>query len=372
MKIALLLPTSDMFPTLAKDFLNGFKLGMHENIDEVKFFIESIGKASDEDVIKVAEKLLLQEDIDLTISFCSIFHLEAMVEKFDKYKIPLLFVDLGGSVPKKIHFSPYVLHHSLHLCDSAYLAGSIAAEKFGEKGALLSSFYDGGYQMSSSFVSGYSDAGGTIVYNNVSPMDYRSSNHEKMLKELKESRAEVAFSLFSFNEAKHFFDFLSEQNTEGLPLIMASPVMTDESMQYPDFGNLPKTLSVASWSFEDSSENMESFLETIKTTYGNVPNVISLLGYESGLITNALINNGEIAFEKIKNNSVEGSPRGQILISRNNQTKPKKQLLRKFEYNGRAYTNSVIEELSKGEPIDLVETFEEIQYSGWKNPYICT
>lgn len=361
-----------MFPTLAKDFLNGFKLGVQENIAEVELFIESIGKASNEDVLKVAEKLLLQEDIDLTISFCSIFHLDAMVEKFDKYKIPLLFVDLGGSIPKKVHFSPYVLHHSLHLCDSAYLAGTIAAEKFGKKGALLSSFYDGGYQLSSSFVTGYLDAGGTIVYNNVSPMDYRSSNYEKMLKELKENRAEVAFSLFSFNEAKHFFEFLSEQDAEGLPFIMASPVMTDESMQYPDFGNLPKTLSVASWSFEYGSANMVTFMETFKATYGNVPNVISLLGHESGLIANALINNGEITFEKIKNTTIEGSPRGQILISKNNQTKPKKQLLRKFEFNGSAYINSVIEELSKGEPIDLVETFEEIQYSGWKNPYICT
>ena len=57
-KIAVLLPRSDMFPTLAMDFLNGLKLSL-KNLDtsiKPQFLIEGIGNGSDKSFLKTAKK----------------------------------------------------------------------------------------------------------------------------------------------------------------------------------------------------------------------------------------------------------------------------------------------------------------------------
>lgn len=371
MKIALLLPTSDMFPTLGRDFLNGFKLVPKQNGENFKFIIESIGKAADDEVLKIADKLLLQEAVDLTISFCSVFQLEDLVIKFGQYKSPLIFVDLGGSLPKKVHFNPYVLHHSLHLCNSAYTAGQYAAERIGKKGALISSFYDGGYQLAASFVKGFTAYGGEIVYNCVGPMDYKTADYEGMLAQLEKSGAEVAFTLFSYKEAQYFLNVASKVFKKSMPQFMALPLMTDESLAYDEY-ELSNIRSVASWSFNEETDSMQSFLNDYKATYLANANIFSLLGFETALLASKVYINGKIEFDEIKSESIDGSPRGQLIVNQNNQTEIETQLLRKFEYNGEVYQNTVIEKLKAEEGQNLVERFEDIPYTGWKNPYICT
>ena len=63
-KIGILLPRSDMFPTLAMDFLNGLKLSLIKLGGESivpKFIIESVGNAVGDPVLRAAEKLILIE-----------------------------------------------------------------------------------------------------------------------------------------------------------------------------------------------------------------------------------------------------------------------------------------------------------------------
>ena len=135
-KIGILLPRSDMFPTLALDFLNGLKLAFRNSRlgDFVpNFIIESVGNATGDPMLRTAEKMILQEDVDLTISFCSIFKLKELIGIFNAYKKPLIHVDLGGNVLKEEHISPHVIHHTLNLWQSAYFSGVYAANTFGRK-----------------------------------------------------------------------------------------------------------------------------------------------------------------------------------------------------------------------------------------------
>jgi len=207
LKIGLLLPRSDMFPTLALDFLNGLKLSLKssDSANLPQFIIEGIGNAADNSLLKVAEKMILQEDVDITISFCGIFKLKELVAIFNSYKKPLIHLDLGGNVFKKEHISEYVLHHTLNLCESTYASGIYAAKNFGKNAALAISFYDGGYHLAESFVKGFTENGGKIVYTYVSPMEYKSETFETMIKGIESSKPDVVFGLFSYKEAIKVF-----------------------------------------------------------------------------------------------------------------------------------------------------------------------
>ncbi|NKI31950.1 ABC transporter substrate-binding protein [Croceivirga thetidis] len=371
MKVAFLLPTSDMYPALAKDFLNGFKMAFVQREDKFEFVFEGIGKAADDYVVKTAEKLLLQEEVDLTVAFCSFFQLKPLVDKFEQYQSPLIFVDLGGALPKTEHFGQFVLHHSLHLCESAFYAGQYAAKNIGKKGALLASFYDGGYQMAASYVKGFVDSGGEMVYNFVAPMDYHDVDLNIIFQELEESGADVAFTLFSYKEAGHFFEAMAKQKKETLPYMMALPLATDGSMKYTDFG-LSQVHSVASWSFDDPNEAMTSFVNSYKDNYQKAPTVFALLGFETALLALSAKRDNRISFEKLKGIEIKTSPRGVLQINQNNQTSVKKHLLRKFEYNCTEYHN-LIEKIVPSEHTGALYDFMEgVPYTGWRNPYICT
>ena len=152
---------------------------------------------------------------------------------------------------------------------------------------------------------------------------------------------------------------------------MALPLMTDESMEYDDYG-LSNMRSVASWSFSEETDSMQSFLNDYKNTYSTNPNIFSLLGFETSLLASHANTGGKIEFDQITGTAIDGSPRGQLIVNQNNQTEIEAHLLRKFEYNGETYQNTITNKLKAVEGQNLVERFEEIPYTGWKNPYICT
>lgn len=376
-KIGILLPRSDMFPTLARDFLNGFKLSLKKSMTHEftpQFIVESVGNAADDNLLKVAEKMILQEEVDLTITFCSVFKLRELVTIFHNYKKPLIHVDLGGSVLKKEHTSPYILHHTLNLWQSAYAAGIYAAHNFGKKAAVAASFYDGGYHFTEGFVRGFTNEGGSIVNYYVGPMDYKAETFENMLGGIEESQPDVVFALFSYNEGKKIFDILAKSKLNGAIPIMAIPLMTDETINTENY-QIENVRSVASWAFDDESDQMQDFLKDYQHAHENAPNIMGLLGFEVGLTISGCINSeGKIA-SKLKDElrqKLIDTPRGALIYNDMNESQLDTFKLRKFQFNKVKYHNTVIDTIDASFSENLYSEFENLPYSGWQNPYICT
>lgn len=377
LKIGILLPRSDMYPTLGMDFLNGLKLSLETSIPEgvtPKYIVESVGSAADETLLKIAEKMLLQEGVNFTVSFCSVFKLEELTVIFNNYKKPLIHVDLGGNVLKPEHFGPYVLHHTLNLWQSGYAAGKYAAEKFGKKGFMASSIYEGGYHLPEAFNRGYSDAGGFISNYYVSPMDYKSETYEPMLAGISEEPYDVVFALFSFKEGKKVFDILAKSDLNGTVPIMAIPMMTDE-IYITENLNIEGVQSVASWAFDDDTPQMKNFLTSYQQNYDDSPNIMGLLGYEVGItVGNCITSEGKVASklaDTLQQKTLE-TPRGTLRYNSYNESQVDTFKLRKFEFNKTKYHNTVIDTVDTSFSETMNSDLENLPYNGWQNPYICT
>ena len=365
-----------MFPTLGMDFLNGIKLALKRSGSHVnpKFIIEGVGNAADDNVLKIAEKLILQEDVDLTVGFCSIFRLPEIITTFNGYKKPLIHVDLGGSILKKESTSPFVLHHTLGVCQASYAAGMHAATTFGKKGYVAASFYDGGYQITESFVRGYASKGGTVENYFVSPMDYKSETFEKLLTGIEKVQPDVLFTVFSYNEGKKVFDLLANSNLNGKIPIMAVPLMTDETINTEDH-KIENVHSVASWSFDDESHQMQDFIKEFRSSYEVDPNIMALLGFEVGLtVSECTSEEGKIEAKlcnSMRNKAID-SPRGTLTYNAMNESQVESFKLREFKFNKINYHNIVVDSLDASFSEKLYSEFEPIPYTGWQNPYICT
>lgn len=376
LKIGVLLPKSDMFPRLAIDFMNGLKLvfNQNENQNKVpKFLFESVGNATDSSLLERIERMFLQEEAEVIVSFCSYFMLDQLTTIANSYRKPIIHVTLGARVLKSTHKSPYVLHMSLNLCQTAYLSGQYAAESLGKKGALLSSFYDGGYQLTASFFEGFTDHGGQIVYNYVSPMDYKSETFDTMIEGINQSQPEILFSIFSYKEGNKVLSKLRQANVDSIPSI-GIPLMTDESNHIDS--DLPHNFyTIASWSMDNESEVMSKFQNDYKSKFSEKPNIFSLLGNEVGIVILEAFQKENVIPSEIGtyfSGKTLFTPRGELLFSEYNESIPSEYKLRRLEVAEGNYKNTVVEVLNSSLSDTLYKKMEELPYTGWKNPYICT
>ena len=363
-----------MFPTLGKDLLQGFRLGLGNEYDGVKYLVEGIGNATDDSIIRTAEKLLIQEDVDLVIAFCGSILLESLGRVFESYQKPLFHVDLGSNALKLKHQNSFVAYHSLNLWQSNYTAGKYAADTFGKKGLLAASFYDGGYQHSEALVTGYREAGGELVDFYVAPMDYKNEDFSTLLEVIESKDPEVVFLLFSYKEADKLLQALSKSKLNGKYPFVAMPVLTDESM-YEENHGIQQLVSIGSWSFDEKRSTMQEFVSVYQELKGSHPNLIHLLGYEMGQATSQLLEtHGEIpsklseALQKL----TIATPRGNLSYNAYGESQVEEFKIRKFNFNEVRYHNEVIGTVEADFSSGLYKQFEPLEYTGWQNPYICT
>ena len=377
LNIGILLPQSEMYPTLALDFLNGCKLALKNSLPdgiEPNFSIEVIGNAAEESLLKIAEKLVLQEEVDITLAFCGSRHLNEFISIFGNYKKPLIRIDLGGGVLTKGQVNPYVLHHTLNVWQSAHAAGKYAVEKYGKKVSVISSIYDGGYHMSANFVKAYTDLGGEVSSFYVSPMDYKKENFSVMIEGIQEAQPDVIFGIFSYKEANKVFGVLAKSDINGKIPLLVIPLMTDETINTEDH-NINMVESIASWAFDEETKEMQEYTQKHKEAYEDAPNIIGLLGYEVGLTLLACISSeGKIASNLSQTllNKTINTPRGPLKYNKMNESQIEKFKLRKFQFNETKYHNTVVDTLDASYSEELYKEFEGLPEPAWHNPYICT
>ena len=375
-RIGVLLPRSDMFPRLSIDFLNGvklpFKLAVSQNYTP-KFCIESIGNATDANLLQRMEQMILQDETDVIICFCSYFMIEELVKIANAYEKPIVHVSLGARVLKPVHISPYLLFQSLNLCHTSYISGKYAVEKFGKKVAMLSSFYDGGYHMAEAFYNGVVDHGGEIVYNYVSPLDYKSETFQTMIEGIRQSKPEVLFALFSYKEGNKVMEKLIESEVGDLPIV-AIPLMTDETIIQGI--EVPKNMySVASWAFDEDETTMKEFQSMYRNQFEESPTIISLLAEEIGAILLQVVQNEHKIPNKIGEYLKEKTittPRGVLQYNEYNESIPKSFKVRQLVTNDGQHQNKVTAHMDASFSEIINKKMENLPNSGWKNPYICT
>ena len=133
MTIYLLIPRSNMFPTMGQDFIKGLSFAFEQyNNEKPTFIIESIGNGTDEAIIQQVEKKLLEDAFDLALGFCGKELVNGLVQLFDAYQKPFIHTDLGANYCEYYNTSDHVVHLNLNLWQSCYNAGKFAVEKHGK------------------------------------------------------------------------------------------------------------------------------------------------------------------------------------------------------------------------------------------------
>jgi branched-chain amino acid transport system substrate-binding protein len=381
-RIGILLPRSTDYPAMGFDLLDGLRGSLkQEGITQATVIPENIGFGEDRQAnYAKAEKLFMQDDIDLLVAYLSVSNAEALYPLIKTVGKPLLVLDPGMSHPTLAPESN-VFFISLQGLHASYLAGKKAAEG-GAEVIMATSFYDGGYRGPWAYTMGIAAAGGRIVHNYVGHYKESEFTVKPMLDVMIEKKTERIAACFSTYLSTLFVNGLQEQNG-GLPPAnyYCSPFMAEE--QLLESYKLPggNFYAFIPWSSDVNNESNDLFKETIQKEKKKPANLFHLFGWEAGIVAAHLIRQAENSGTSITDAASSlgsfqyKSPRGTVNIHPETRTTYAPLHYAEIrEGDENKCRLMIIEQVEIGpeEHKEIMNKQPEGMTSGWFNNYFCT
>jgi len=367
-RIGLLLPRSTDYPAMGYHIIDGLVnhlkiMGNHDT----QLFTENIGFGENASLnYAKAEKLLLEQNVDVLIAYCGSNNAEPLYHLADALKKIFIILDAGMQLPETR--SPYCFHISLQGIHACRLAGQMAGSG-NQKVLMATSFYEGGYRGPWGYDRGLSESGGAVCANYVSGYKTTEFTIDPYIGLLHQSGATSVAACFSSYLAELFFKELSQKKETAVTLpFYCSPFMAEEQMLHKcDFPG-GEFYAVVPWGLSLMNEQQAEFRKAVEKD--QPANIFHLLGWEAAVVATEGFENGPSALYGFSFNS----PRGVVTMH------PVTQTTFAPLYKGRIRENENGKcSLDIIDTIDIdANTHEMIMsdkpgelVSGWKNNYLC-
>ncbi|MBL0145733.1 MAG: ABC transporter substrate-binding protein [Chitinophagaceae bacterium] len=308
LSVGILLPRSTLFPSLGLDFFNAIKqyLKFCNQFSKVKFITDNIGFGIEEpEIYTKAEKMILQEEADVVIVFADAKIAEMLQPLFTASNKILLVVNFGANLPETWQAAPTTITHSLNFCLHAKLTGKLAAQQNNKQVINTASYYDAGYQICYSMLSGNQQNGGQPLLNHITHLKLDEFTLDP-LKDFLNNNKEVnnLLCLFSGEQAVKFYTQISPLQNEFNLNLFVSPMMLDESLKVllGDAFTINNVKGYIPWHASLQNKDNLDFVTNIQTALTKPANYFSLLGWETGIIVKEILHqsaNGKPMHKKL-------------------------------------------------------------------------
>jgi branched-chain amino acid transport system substrate-binding protein len=370
-RIGLLLPRSTDYPSMGVDILDGMK-GYTLNIEgnTVDFKTENTGFGENPALTyEKAEKLLLEEAVDVLVTYSSATNAELLYNLAPVYGKPLVFLDAGMQMPLG-PASPSCYHISLQGLHACRTAGAMAGEG-NRKVLLASSFYDGGYLGPWAYDKGLSEAGGAVCANYVSGYKEAEFTIDPYISLLQSSDPASVAACFSSYLAKLFLTALGAKNKEaiGVPFYCA-PFMAEEQMLGECVFPGGDFYTVVPWATTLQNDQQSVFSGYFREKKKKTANIFHLLGWEAGIVVSQILKAGDASLPGF----TYSSPRGQVAIHPGTHYTYAPLYHGRITGDGNGRCRLEIGEataVSAGDHERMMSDKPSQQHSGWRNNYLC-
>ena len=380
-KIGLLLPKSTYYTSIGFDLFEGVKSGLKQiNLEDIKIITENIGFGADkQQTYRSAEKLLLDENVDLVVAYIGHRTAQLLRPLFLAASKILIVLDAGANMPQEWTLCPNIIYHSLHNSLGAWLTAKLAVNQGYKTGGMVTGYYDGGYLQTYSISKSFEESGGKISFNHATGYKAEDFSLEPLRNHINQYPESALLTLFSGDYVQWYFKGIKELfGDENLPIFLP-PFGFEETMLKGAIYPSDNIRGIASWSKEMDSIENKLFVNTIQTA-GKTPNLFSLLGWESATIIEKIL-----TLSEEKSNNVQqiinelhkvkfNSPRGLITFhSKSNHSIAPLYEARIVSDNNGNCNLKIIAEIT-----NMADHFEELfnqplgeVNSAWYNSYVC-
>jgi branched-chain amino acid transport system substrate-binding protein len=295
LRTGILMPRSTLFPALGMDWLNGLKyqIRRHNAEDNIKIITENAGFGiNEQEVYSKTEKLLLQEDADIVIAFVDARMTELLQPLFTATNKILIAANFGANLPDSWQPAPTTISHSLNFSFNTSLTGQLAATESPLPAANVISYYDGGYTQCYSMLNAHHENGGRPQFNHVTSYQHQLFTLQPLAAFLQENNTlQTILSLYAGDLATLYYREAAPLQQAHNLNIYVSPMLLDESLRdtlAEDF-SIQQVKGYTPWNASLDNAANRLFCETVKAATGKMPNYFHLLGWDTGALLYAVL-----------------------------------------------------------------------------------
>lgn len=379
--IGLLLPRSTFYNGLSFDLFEGVRSSLkHQGRDDIRVVTENIGFGTDKQMCyKAAEQLIMHENATVVLAYIGHRMAQVLRPLFQASNRLLIVLDSGANAPHEWPETPNIVYHSLHNAFGSWLSAKRAVGDGFTAGGMVTGYYDGGYLQTWGLCHGFTEAGGSIVFNHATGHNKQDFTMLPLKTHMDNNPGGALLSLFSGDYVQWYFEGLKEAfGDQELPIYLP-PFAFEETMLNEAVYPGDHARGIAVWSYSlDNPANAE-FIASVEES-GRSANLFSLLGWEGAII-------GSYANDRMresKNNVVEAAnslndfvfegPRGEVSFHAATRHSMAPMYEARIENNGSDRCRMIIENKLENTTSDF-ETFVsapmENAVSGWYNSYTC-
>lgn len=366
-KIGVLLPQSNAYPTIGKDFLNGLRLGLGTNPPQIA--VESIGLGSDiKQMSMAAQKLVFQENVNLTTGLVGDHGFSALTDFYTKNDEVLLVATLGSQLP--LELPEGVFQNSFGLASSLKALGAYLSKDNHLKIATSTSYFDAGFGFLSALENGLNSSQNLeVVGHFITPHTPREDEAELMSSFFNDTSADTVVAFHNGVFAKEHATFLQKNEQYKNKTFYCLPFSCEDTIvkEFPEVAE--KFNVVSSWYPELTNTANQTFVRAYVDLHKKSPSIFALVGYENGLAIAAALSKDNQLSESMKELTIEG-PRGTINFKKGtNSTSFIPQI-----WNVKLAGEEVKREINNSIKLDQFHEENPIPnqpVNGWFNAYLC-
>lgn len=366
---------------MSNDIMDGFKAAIPERFRSQFEFIPEYIHQGNTELVKIALNKFIQfSNVDIVSGIVS-YRLIPEIQKILENKRKLgFFFDFGEYIrpfdplPKNLFFN------SLKMWQQEFALGKWGQQNFGGKGAILTSVYDAGFHLHSSFWQGAVAAGAREIDLHTIPFsedaNMVAASLPRFFEKIEKSKAEYLHAIFCGNEALDFFSAFRNSSLNGkLPLVVSPHMASDEILQ--KINNLSLSFySASGWDYYSDSAVNKLFKKDFEFTTGRKASILAAVGYEFGLLLLPTLPNWERnEFDKLittLNKQTIKGPRGHQTFGDAYNFAAADIHIEKITLPNINPGKTLIDrDKSIAYNSTVMQTIHHENVSGWKNPYLC-
>ncbi len=366
-KIGVLLPQSNAYPTIGKDFLNGLRLGL--GINPPQLVVESIGLGSDIKQMSIAsQKLVFQENVAITTGLVGDYGLSALTDFYTKNEEVLFVASLGSQLPKYLPEGVY--QNSFGLASSLKDLGTHLAKENHTKIATSTCYFDAGFGFLDAIEKGISNHPELeIIGHFITPLSPREDESDLMALFFEQTQAKTIISFHNGIFAKEHATFLKENGQFKDKTFYCLPFSCEDAIvqEFPEV--VERFNLVSSWYPELDNIANQTFVNSYIELNKKSPSIFALLGYENGLAIAATLSQDKQLSEALKNLNMEG-PRGTINFQKGTNSTSFNPHIWKVKLDGEVVKRNLNTTIDT-ERLQEENIVSNQPINGWFNAYLC-
>jgi branched-chain amino acid transport system substrate-binding protein len=375
LRVAVLVPSSGIYPSLAEDLISGLRLHFGQarasGGQAVRLVMVDVGIGEGQ-AQRSAEELL-KGDVDLAVGFVSPRLAASLGEVFKGHDRAFVAIDSGADVVRRDDRDPGFFD-SLFLWQSERAFGEWAAGELGRRAVVAASAYDSGFDAHHAFQLGFEGAGGVVLAEHVTHHPGGDSGLFAALSGIKETEPDFVYAAYCGRQAVEFGGAYARAGLRGIPLA-GSGFLTDESILNEQGATAVGIKTCLSWAAGLENAGNRRFVSTYRKQVGREPGALAALGYETArMISGALDAAGgdpslEGRFGDALANAGTDGPRGRVTMG--SDGREINLYVREVRQSSRRLSNAVVAGVGPAvAPEGQLTALRDGLKTGWLNTYL--